>query len=82
MLSFKEGVFLQIVDDEGICVDINTGSYIRLNETAANILNCLVSKEESDVMKELTAYYNVDEDKLRKDINKVKLQLHELGLFS
>lgn len=81
MLSFKEGVFLQIVENEGICVDMNTGKYIRLNETATYIVNCLLNKEETDALQELLTYYNVDEDKLKRDIYKIKSQLTDLGIF-
>lgn len=83
MISFPESVILNRVDDETVLLDTKSGTYYQLNATATDMVELLrEGASRSNVVARLGEKYNIDEERLRTDLDTLVAQLKERGLVN
>ena len=81
MYGLKPGVSFTEVENEGIVVDTNTGTYVSVNGTASAMLKALVAhRERESALEDLLQKLEVDREVLEQDLDSVVARLTELGL--
>lgn len=69
------GNFSMVIDTS------NPDSVIKLNSTAAEILDCIANgKTEDEIAKELMSEYDITSDKAVADVESTVIRLKELGI--
>lgn len=82
-VEVSEEVLFQEIEGEGVLLNLNNEQYFGLNEIGTRIWHLLTENGETDkTIKNLLKEYNVDESKLKIDLNDLINKLNEQGLVS
>jgi hypothetical protein len=74
------GLAWQIIDDEGVVLDLERGRSIGLNPVAALVFSLLGTHDEEAIAAEVTAQFEVSPDRARGDVARFLGLLRERGL--
>ena len=81
-LRLAPGVRFQSVNDEVVLFDVDRGTYFGLNEVGARVWVLLGEGLQGDALVErLTDEYEVAQDRLSVDVNRLLGELHQQGLI-
>ena len=76
-------VVAQDVDDEIVLLHMETEQYFSLDDVGTELWKLLIEKDTvQDVLQAMLALYNVDETRLRNDLEKLISRLVEAKLIS
>jgi hypothetical protein len=72
----------QVVDAETILLDINSGTYFRLNDTGTRVWSGIVASQEvEEIVAEIADECEVPQDTVRADVDALLAELVERGLL-
>ncbi len=81
MIRFPEDVSVSRVDDEMVLLDGKSGKYFGINAVGRRIFELLSENpDKKAVLETLMEEYDVEEDRLRADIDRFLSELKERGL--
>jgi hypothetical protein len=80
-VKFSEGLFIQEVDGEMVLLDMESENYYGLDAVGSDIWRLLAEgKSLEETVAELLEIYEVEEERLRKDLQAFVTQLVDKGL--
>lgn len=81
--QLREGVIIEVVEDEAILLNLNDNLYYGLDDIATRICQLLVEHGNIEtVVGQMLKEYRVDEATLRNDIIKLVEEMERRGLFN
>jgi PqqD family protein of HPr-rel-A system len=81
MIRFVDTLSVSKVDDELVLLDSRTGTYFGLNAVGARVFELLsADPSKADAIQVLLGEFDVTEERLRADIDRLLADLKEKGL--
>ncbi|MDQ3878985.1 MAG: PqqD family protein [Actinomycetota bacterium] len=78
-----EGVVFETIDDEMVLLNLNSGTYFKLNATGHRIWSLIQERGDSDyVIDQMTGTFSVDRAVVERDLEALVNELQAHGLLS